>query len=113
MGKIREGFNYLKKWAKVNYLNILVISMIIALTLVYFSGRMVITVYPGEEGVLFRRFNGGTEMGTRYKEGIHVISPWNIMYIYDVRVHEMHDSLYALTSNGLMIKVQYSVLYKP
>src|SRR6185312_14831955 len=45
--------------------------------------------------------------------GIHVISPWNIMYIYDVRVHEMHDSLYALTSNGLMIKVQYSVLYKP
>ncbi|RKZ80931.1 MAG: prohibitin family protein, partial [Candidatus Parabeggiatoa sp. nov. 1] len=54
--------------------------------LFFFWPRIVISINSGEAGVLYWRFFGGTETDRVYAEGIHVIAPWDTMYIYNVRI---------------------------
>ena len=53
----------------------------------------------------------GTQIDTVYREGVHVIFPFNRMYIYDVRKQQFTDTIDALTVDGLAVKVRYSVRY--
>jgi len=48
---------------------------------------------------------------SNYGEGVHFILPWNKMYIYDVRIQELKQSVEVLSQNGLTINVQISVRY--
>ncbi|MDB4385627.1 prohibitin family protein, partial [Opitutaceae bacterium] len=48
-----------------------------------------------------------------YGEGLSIIAPWNRMYIYNVRVQEHPETVMALSSNGLTIKVDVSMRYFP
>jgi len=72
---------------------------------------MVISVHSGELGVLWRRLGGGTVIDRVYGEGIHVIFPFNKMYVYSVRRQQFPDTIEALTVDGLTVRVQYSVRY--
>ena len=77
------------------------------------SNRIVHNLGPGERGVLWSRFGGGTVLDRTYPEGIRLILPWDRMYVYNVRVQELHDSVVVLSSNGLPITVTYSCRYHP
>ncbi len=93
-----------------------VISIIILLVLlfifVYFIDAIFITVYPGEAGVLFRRFfNKGTVTDRIFDEGLNIIFPWNKMYVYDTRILEKKQSVSVLSQNGLTIEVAVSIRY--
>ncbi|MEI7547364.1 MAG: SPFH domain-containing protein, partial [Actinomycetota bacterium] len=48
-----------------------------------------------------------------YPEGLRIISPWDVLYIYNVRVQEVADTVVVLSSNGLPMTVAYSVRYRP
>jgi regulator of protease activity HflC (stomatin/prohibitin superfamily) len=72
-----------------------------------------LTINPGEKGVLFKRFSGGIDKENIYKQGFHVIMPWNKMYIYDVRVNEDFETMEVLSKNGLNIKVELSFRFFP
>jgi len=78
---------------------------------VFFFHRIVVTINPGELGVLWRRLSGGTEIETVYQEGLHLILPINKMYIYNVRKQQISDSIDTLTVDGLTVKVKYTVRY--
>jgi regulator of protease activity HflC (stomatin/prohibitin superfamily) len=80
---------------------------------VYLSNQIFIFVGPGEAGVLFHRLTYGTELDNIYGEGMHIIWPWNKMYIYNVRVQQNIVGVEALSSNGLTIKVTVSMRYYP
>jgi regulator of protease activity HflC (stomatin/prohibitin superfamily) len=71
----------------------------------------VISVHPGELGVLWRLLGGGTQIDTVYREGVHVILPFNEMYIYDIRKRQFTDAIDVLTVDGLTVGVRYSVRY--
>ncbi len=73
---------------------------------------MVITVHSGELGVLYSRLFGGTILDRVYKEGLHFISPWNTLYIYDTRIQEETQSIDVLTLDGLTVTVQVSLRYQ-
>jgi len=75
------------------------------------SDRIVYNVKPGERGVRWSRFSG-TVTDRVYNEGIRLIAPWDEMYIYNVRVQELHDSVVVLSSNGLPMTVEYSARYR-
>ncbi len=79
----------------------------------YFFPSMFITIYPGYNGVLFKRFIEGVVENRVYQEGVHVLWPWNIMYQYDTRIQETHESVPVLTTNGLVVTLQVSVRYFP
>jgi prohibitin 1 len=74
---------------------------------------MFITIEAGHRGVLFRPFGGGIQVDESYQPGFQVIAPWNTMYVYDVRLQEQAEMMDVLSNNGLSIKVDISVRYKP
>jgi len=74
--------------------------------------RIVITIYAGEGGVLFKRW-GGTVIDKLYPEGIHVILPWNIMTNYNLRVQEKRHNFSVLSKQGLKIDIKISIRFRP
>lgn len=79
----------------------------------YFLPHFVVTVKPGEAGVEWSRFAGGTVLDRIYPEGTHLKNPFNTVFIYNVRKQEMAHEMKALTVNGLDVGVQLSIRYHP
>ena len=75
--------------------------------------NIVVSIYPGEAGVYYSRFFGGTRLNRIYTEGIHILLPWNRMYIYDTRIHEETNEISVLTKGGLGVGIVVSVRYYP
>jgi regulator of protease activity HflC (stomatin/prohibitin superfamily) len=90
---------------------LILLSILLCLVVVFFFNRIVISVHPGELGVLWRLLGGGTQIDTVYREGVHVILPFNEMYIYDIRKRQFTDAIDVLTVDGLTVGVRYSVRY--
>jgi len=70
------------------------------------------TVDSGHRGIVFKTLGGGTSKEV-LGEGTHFIPIWNFVIPYDTRVHEMKEQLIVLTSNGLTLRVDASVRYRP
>jgi regulator of protease activity HflC (stomatin/prohibitin superfamily) len=90
---------------------LLLLLVVLAFLIVFFFHRIVVSIYPGELGVLWRRIGGGTQIDSVYREGVHIILPINKMYVYNVRKQQFNDSINVLTVDGLTIGVRYSVRY--
>ncbi len=69
----------------------------------------------GEAGVLFRTFGGGVVTEEAPKgEGFHIIAPWNKVYVYNTKQQEQfEENMQVLSSNGLEIRLDISILYQP
>jgi regulator of protease activity HflC (stomatin/prohibitin superfamily) len=76
------------------------------------GGCMTTTIGAGEAGVKFSSFTG-TDLSQTYGEGFHLHAPWTTIQRYDVRVSETLEPIVALSSNGLSIKMDISVRYRP
>ena len=72
-----------------------------------------ISIKPGEAGVLWQRFRGGTVIDTVFGEGFHVIFPWDRMAIYDVRIQSEDKEISVLTKNGLRVRIKLTIRYHP
>lgn len=91
------------------WLGPVVLATAAAIVLVaYFAPSIFIAVHPGEAGVLWRRFLGGTESGRSYGEGTVVIFPWDKLYIYDLRLQHVRAQTAVLSSDGLALDVTVS-----
>jgi regulator of protease activity HflC (stomatin/prohibitin superfamily) len=86
---------------------------------------VVITVPSGHVGVLWKRFNGldlycwcwvgrGTVLDPRElrEEGLHVIWPWDKLYLYDLRLQSSTQTYNAISKDGVNVKAQISVRYQ-
>ncbi|NDV85370.1 prohibitin family protein [Aurantimonas aggregata] len=92
------------------YLLVLLIGL--GVTFAVLWHRIVITVESGEAGVLYRWFTG-TEMNQIYGEGLHLIFPWDRMYVYNVRLQTKERAYTMLTQGGLPIELEIAVRYQP
>ncbi len=93
-------------WDK-NSISITISLLILAFLIVFFWNNIVISIYPGQQGVHWSRFSG-TQVDEIYGEGMHVIWPWDIIYKYNTRVQTLENTLEILTSEGLTISVDYT-----
>jgi regulator of protease activity HflC (stomatin/prohibitin superfamily) len=86
---------------------------------------VVITVPSGHVGVLWKRFNGldlycwcwvgrGTVLDPRElrEEGLHIIWPWDKLYLYDLRLQSSTQTYNAISKDGVNVKAQISVRYQ-
>lgn len=48
-----------------------------------------------------------------YSEGIHLIAPWDRMYIYNIRLQQISHTYDALTNDGLDVKTEITIRWKP
>jgi prohibitin 1 len=89
--------------------------ILIVLALMIFASKSSINIGYGEAGVLFRTFGGGVVTDAPpLGEGFHIIAPWNRVYVYNVKQQEFFEgNMQVLSSNGLEISLDVSVLYQP
>ncbi len=98
-------------WDK-HTIGITVSLLILAFLIAFFWNSIVISIYPGQQGVRWSRFTG-TQINEISREGLHLIWPWDVMYIYNTRVQTSNSSLKILTTEGLTITVDYAFRFYP
>jgi len=104
-------------------LSVLVLLSFLAATVLF--PYVVITVPSGMVGVLWKRFNGydlyclcfvgrGTILDPRElrDEGLHVIWPWDKLYLYNLRLQSTTQTYNAISKDGVSVTVQVSIRYQ-
>lgn len=94
-------------------INLIVVGVAVLILFVVLTNTTFLTIDSGHRGVLFERFGGGLNMEKVYRQGFHVVAPWNTMFIYDVRVNENFEKMSVLSRNGLTIQIDLSYRYRP
>ena len=103
----------IKSWVRRSWINLLGLTIIgLFLTIVLYN-RIVHTIEPGHVGVTWYRFFDGTDTSPEgvLSEGIHLIFPWDRIYIYDARLRTTDIEVEGLSSDGLNISVNFIVRY--
>jgi regulator of protease activity HflC (stomatin/prohibitin superfamily) len=101
------------------------ITLIGLLIVVVLWPYVIITVPSGSVGVLWKRFNGldlycwcwvgrGTVLDPRElrEEGLHIIWPWDKLYLYNLRLQSTQQTYNAISKDGVNVKAQISVRYQ-
>lgn len=97
---------------------------VIAVVILILSFSTFITIQPGFRGVVFRPWTGGLDKDHILNEGVHLIAPWNKVFVYDVREQAIsftskteensdYGALDVLDKNGLTIHVEVTVRFYP
>ena len=90
-------------------------ALLLSIVVLIFISKSSINIGYGEAGVLFKTFGGGVDTeNPPLGEGFHIIAPWNKVYVYNVKQQEFFEgNMQVLSSNGLEISLDVSVLYQP
>lgn len=110
---MKEIYKKVKVKLKRASVSLVVPLLIILFVAAYFVQSILIIVGPGEAGVFWSLFFGGTQINYVYAEGIHFILPWDRMYVYNVRIQEISSELNVLAKSGLGVDTFFSVRYAP
>ncbi len=100
------------RWPRKKRYYLMIFLLIFVILTVLLWNRMVITANVGEAGVLFHRFSG-TEVDKIYTEGVHIISPLDIMTIYETRNQITLHEFDVLSIKGLRIHLAIAIRYRP
>jgi regulator of protease activity HflC (stomatin/prohibitin superfamily) len=76
--------------------------------------HVVVTVPSGQVGVLWKRFAGGTVLDPRRlrDEGLHLIWPWDQLFLYDLRLQSFLESYNAISSDGVSLTATVNVRFR-
>ncbi len=102
----------LKRWLLRKWLLWLPVLLIFAISTVLYWRSIVITIESGEAGILFRRFSG-TEIDKIHGEGLHIFSPLDTLYIYEVRKQVAYHEFDVISNKGLTVHLSLAVRYRP
>lgn len=97
-------------WRKSPY--IVVFMLVATLLTVVLWHRVVIVIDSGRAGVLYRLWSG-TQIDYVYAEGLHLINPFNTMYLYEIRKQVAFHEFDVLTVKGLTVRLALAIRYQP
>lgn len=100
------------RWWQENQVWVILTLLVMSLILLFLFDRIFISIHSGQQGVLWKRFSG-TVTSRVYDEGFHIIWPFDIMYIYNVRKQIVTEDLSMLSSDGLAINIKFSARFHP
>ena len=102
-----------------------VVLMVMMLTATVLYPYVVITVPSGQVGVLWKRFNGfdaycwcfvgrGTILDPKQlrNEGLHIVWPWDKLFLYDLRLHSTTQTYNAISKDGVSVAAQISIRFQ-
>src|SRR5580658_10147779 len=101
-----------------------VLLMTLLLIAIVLWPYVVVSVPTGQVGVLWYRLIGfdpycmclvrGTVLDPRdiREEGLHLIMPWNKLYLYDLRLQSSTQTYNAISKDGVSMSVQVSIRYQ-
>jgi regulator of protease activity HflC (stomatin/prohibitin superfamily) len=93
---------------------VVIYLMVLTLIGIVLFPHVVVTVSSGHVGVLWERFGGGTVLDPRQlkDEGLHLIWPWNELFIYDVRLQSITETYDALSSDGVSLTASVNARFR-
>ena len=93
---------------------IVLFLMVAALVVVVIFPRVVVTVPSGQVGVLWQRFEGGTVLDPRElkDEGLHLIMPWDRLFIYNLRIQSLTETYNAISSDGVNMNATINTRFR-
>jgi prohibitin 2 len=94
--------------------SVVIYLMVATFVAVVLYPHMVITVPSGHVGVLWKRFGGGTVLDPRLlkNEGFNLILPWNVVFLYDLRLQSFTESYNAISSDGVSLTATVNVRFR-
>jgi regulator of protease activity HflC (stomatin/prohibitin superfamily) len=105
--------------------NIVIGLMVATLVLILLYPYFVVTVPTGHVGVLWKRLNafgihcwcllnGGTVLDPRElrEEGLHIIWPWDRLYLYDLRLQTYTQTYNAISLDGAKVVASINVRFQ-
>lgn len=95
------------------FLPFIITGVIALIVLLYLSSEIFITIKAGERGVLYKRFQGGTDFDVSLRPGFHMKAPWNDIFVYNVRENIINEKMDVLDKSGLSVSVDVSVRFFP
>jgi regulator of protease activity HflC (stomatin/prohibitin superfamily) len=93
---------------------IVIFLMMTTLVSVIFAPFVVVTVPSGYVGVLWKRFGGGTVLDPRLlkNEGLRITLPWNLLFLYDLRLQSVTESYNAISRDGISLTASINIRFR-
>jgi len=103
-----------RRFVELNLPSIVIYLMVATLVLVVLWPRILVTVPSGQVGVLWKRFAGGTVLDPRQlrEEGLHLILPWDKLFLYDLRLQSLTDTYNAISSDGVSLNATLNIRFR-
>jgi regulator of protease activity HflC (stomatin/prohibitin superfamily) len=114
-----------RRWWERHLPGLSVVLMVVALLAAVLYPYMVITVPSGQVGVLWKRLNGpgiycwcwagrGTVLNPKElrEEGLHIIWPWDRLFLYDLRLQTVTETYNAISSDGVSVKATINIRFQ-
>jgi regulator of protease activity HflC (stomatin/prohibitin superfamily) len=103
-----------RRFADRHLPSVVIYLMVATLVAVVLYPYVAVTVPSGHVGVLWKRFGGGTVLDPRQlkNEGLHLILPWNELFIYDLRLQSVTQTYNAISSDGVNLKATINVRFR-
>jgi regulator of protease activity HflC (stomatin/prohibitin superfamily) len=70
------------------------------------------TVHPGQRGLRWYPFTEGLRTDT-LKSGFYWRAPWNDVFLYDIRWQSYTETVDALSSDDLLVKLKAAIIMRP
>jgi len=112
LGWLGEKHILLQYWMKKNKSFIIVALCLLLWVFAYLAPSIFIAIKPGQAGVIYKLFDGGIASTKQYHEGLHVIFPWDDLFVYDVRYQQATQTIDVLSADGLKYDVEMTVRFK-
>ena len=91
---------------------LLVTAYLLVMSAPLLAGCRCPVVGSGHRAIVFETLGGGTSR-KMLGEGLHIMPIWNSILPYDLRVREMKEQLVVLSNNGLTLRVDASIRFRP
>lgn len=111
-GRARRYWNRLYERLRRHSVSVYALALSFILFLLVLAPQIFVNVPAGNVGVLWLRFFGGTVTTSYLDEGLHVIFPWDEVYLYDARLQNRARVYDTISSNGLSMQVEIAIRYR-
>jgi regulator of protease activity HflC (stomatin/prohibitin superfamily) len=103
-----------RRFVDLHLPSVVIYLMVATLVLVVLWPHILVTVPSGQVGVLWKRFAGGTVLDPRQlrDEGLHLILPWDKLFLYDLRLQSLTDTYNAISSDGVNMDATLNIRFR-
>ena len=114
-----------RRFIRRHFPSLTIMLLAVMLVATFLFPFIVITVPSGQVGVLWKRFNSydlycwcfvgrGTIVDPRElrDEGLHVIWPWDKLFLYDLRLQSRTQTYNAISKDGVSVNAQINMRYQ-
>jgi regulator of protease activity HflC (stomatin/prohibitin superfamily) len=91
----------------------IILGVIALFVLMGVSSSIFYTVNATQRAVIFYKFGSGLEKDNVIYPGVHMKSPWNDVFVYNVQETSQDENMDVLDKSGLSIHVDVTVRFKP